>query len=140
MPSSFTFSVSSTKLYDSTLSLASSAPSSSTSRRTCSDSGSTRACEKTARRTGWTSRVNSSLSCVATSSVMSAIRVEYKSGEPEGSGGEREQRHRHPDLQVLAEGQGRGLARAFGHDQVGDRAHEGEVPGQRGGHGQDEPG
>src|SRR5438105_11678677 len=55
------------------------AASSSTSRFTCSESGSARAWENTARRTGWTSRSSSRLSCAETSSVMRAIRFEYTS-------------------------------------------------------------
>src|SRR6266496_2041290 len=68
MPRDSAFSLSRTKLYDSADSFGSRAAISSTSRRTCSDSGSARAWEKTTSRTGFTSFVNSSLSCAAVSS------------------------------------------------------------------------
>src|SRR5206468_4303101 len=111
MPSDSTFSLSRTKLYDSTVSRGSMAASSSTRRRTCSDSGSARAWENTASRTGSTSRANSSLSWEATSSVISGMRetssaIEYSkrpSAHQDEPGGQRQQRDRHPDLQVLGE-------------------------------------
>ena len=73
MPSSSARSWSSTKLRDSALRRSSSAASSSTRRRTSSEIGSASACEKTARRTGFTSPANASRSSAVTSSVSSAI-------------------------------------------------------------------
>src|SRR4029077_11551120 len=82
MRSCSTLSVSRTKLYDSAVRRSSMAPSSSTSRLTCSDSGSARAWEKTASRTGFTSLANSSLSCAATSSAISPMGTTIRPSHP----------------------------------------------------------
>ena len=82
-PSSSAFSVSRTKLYDSAVSFGSSAPSSSTRRRTCSDSGSASACENTASRTGFAELRELLLELRATSSLSSAIATSI-TGSPRG--------------------------------------------------------